>query len=190
MTEEKSPERPEDLIAGSAKEEEKVTLPLGEVQQLQELAREFKDKYLRGLAESENARKRMQKEKQELTKYAIEGVITEFLNPLDNFEKALRFAEKMSDEVKNWAVGFEMILAQFKQILTNHGISELESVGKPFDPHWHEAVEVVETNEYPPGYVVHEFVRGYKMGDRPIRVARVKVSKAAGLPEENKNTKD
>lgn len=149
-----------------------------ELTSLQESLKECQDKYLRVLAESENARKRMQKERQELTKYAVEGLLSEFLHPLDSFEKALLFAESMSDEVKNWAIGFEMILNQFKQILSSHGVQEYHSVGKPFDPHLHEAVEMVETTEYPPGIVVEEFVRGYKIDDRPIRHARVKVAKA------------
>ncbi len=140
--------------------------------------KEAQAKYLRVLADSENARKRMQKERQEMTKYAIEGVLVEFLHPIDSLEKALQFAESMSDEVRNWAVGFEMLLNQFKQILVNHGVEEYHSVGKPFDPHFHEAMEMVETTEYEPGEVVEECVRGYKMGDRPIRVARVKVAKA------------
>lgn len=148
--------------------------------------RECQDKYLRLLAESENARKRMQKERQELTKYAVENVIAEFLNPLDSFEKALTFAESGSEEVKRWAVGFEMILAQFKQVLANHGVEEFESLNKHFDPHMHEALEVVETNDYPAGTIVHEFAKGYKIGDRVVRVARVKVAKSLDLSKEIK----
>lgn len=145
------------------------------------------DKYLRLLAESENARKRMQKERSELTKYAVENVLVEFLHPLDNFQNALAFAESMSDEVKNWAIGFEMILSQLRQVLANHGVQEYETVGKHFDPHLHEAVEMVETDEYEPGVVVEECLRGYKIGERPIRVARVKVAKAV---EENLEAKE
>ncbi len=148
---------------------------------LQEELKECQEKYLRMLAEAENSRKRMQKERQEMTQYAVENVLAEFLHPIDSFEKALQFAESMSPEVKNWAVGFEMLLSQFKQVLSQHGVQEYHSVGKPFDPHIHEAVEMMATTEYPPGVVVEEFVRGYKMGERPIRVARVKVAKA---PEE------
>ncbi|HEY4831053.1 MAG TPA: nucleotide exchange factor GrpE [Waddliaceae bacterium] len=151
---------------------------------MQTALKECQEKYLLMLADSENARKRMQKERQEMTKYAVENVIIEFLHPLDSFEKALQFAESMSDEVKNWTIGFEMLLNQFKQILVQHGVQEYHSVGKPFDPHFHEAVEMVVSTEYPPGVVIEEFVRGYKIGDRPIRVARVKVTKA---PEEVKN---
>lgn len=174
----------------SEEEEEVKEAPSaqGEVEQLNERLKEAEDKYLRVLAESENARKRMQKERQEMTKYAIEGVVAEFLHPIDNLEKALQFAESMSPEVRNWAVGFEMLLGQFKQVLKNHGVEEYHSVGKPFDPHLHEAMEMVETTDYEPGVIVEEFVRGYKIGDRPIRVARVKVAKApeTKLEEEEK----
>ncbi len=146
--------------------------------ELQEKLRECEDKYMRLLAESENARKRMQKERQELTQYAIENTLSEILHPLDSFEQALSFAEQCSGEVKNWAIGFEMILAQFKQVLVNHGIEMYSSLGQHFDPHFHEAVEMIETTEHKPGLVVEECVAGYKKGERAIRVARVKVAKA------------
>ncbi|MFZ0564580.1 MAG: nucleotide exchange factor GrpE [Chlamydiales bacterium] len=175
MTEEKIEEKPEEKIEA--------------VSQLQQDLQACQDKYLRVLAESENVRKRMQKERQEWTKYSIENVLVEFFHPIDSFEKALQFAETMSDEVKNWAVGFEMILNQFKQIFSNHGVEEYHSVGKPFDPHFHEAVEMVETTEYEPGIVVEEYVRGYKVGDRAIRVARVKVAKAPEQKTELEKTK-
>jgi molecular chaperone GrpE len=138
---------------------------------------EYKDKYLRLLADAENARKRMQKEKHELTRYAVENLIVDFLHPLDNLENALRFAQEMSDEVKNWAFGFQMILTQFKDILTQQGVTTIESKGQVFDPHLHEAIEMIETSEQSPGTIIEESVRGYKMGDRTIRPARVKVAK-------------
>jgi len=165
-------------------EEKKVDEAGNELATLQQELKECQEKYLRTLAESENTRKRMQKERQELTRHAVEKVLIEFLHPLDSFEKALQFAETMSPEVKNWAVGFEMLLNQFKQVLDQYGVHEYHSVGKTFDPHWHEAVEMITSTEYPPGVVIEEFVRGYKVGDRPVRVARVKVAKA---PEEIKD---
>ncbi|NGX62099.1 MAG: Protein GrpE [Chlamydiae bacterium] len=160
--------------------------PMEDIEALRKSIDEWEDKYLRVLADSENARKRMQKERQEMTQYAVENVLAELLHPLDSFEKALQFAESMSGEVKNWAVGFEMILAQLKQVLQNHGAEEYHSIGKSFDPHLHEAMEMVETTEYEPGIIVEEFIRGYKIGERPIRVARVKVAKA---PEKNHQEK-
>lgn len=156
-----------------------VTITDIEFEKLQNDASESKDKYLRLLAESENARKRLYKERQELTQFSIQNVITDFLNPIDHMENALKFTQQMSDEVKHWALGFQMILGQFKEVLSSNGVQAFVSEGKPFDPHYHEAVEMVETDEYPPGIVIEESIRGYKMGDRVIRPSRVKVSKAA-----------
>lgn len=150
-----------------------------ELKALQKEAIEYKDKYLRLLADAENARKRLQKERQEITRYAVENLVVDFLHPLDNLENALKFAQDMSDEVKNWAFGFQMILAQFKDVLANNGVVAVESQGMQFDPHLHEAVEMIETTSYIPGTIVEENVRGYKMGDRTIRPARVKVAKSA-----------
>ncbi|MCH9609282.1 MAG: Protein GrpE [Chlamydiales bacterium] len=155
-------------------------------QELQDKLDACEEKYLRLLAESENARKRMQKEKHELTQYAIENALSEVIQPIDNFRQALDFAEGSSEEVKNWAVGFEMIIGQFKQVLSGHGIEEYSSAGKHFDPHFHEAVEMVETADHKPGIIVEELVSGYKKGDRAIRVARVKVAKAPVEESEKK----
>jgi molecular chaperone GrpE len=136
------------------------------------------------LAESENARKRLQKERQELVQYALQNAMCEFLNPIDHFDNALKFTQQASDDVKHWALGFQMILNQFKDALTANGVTAYESVGVVFDPHSHEAVEMVTSTDYPPGTVVNESLKGYKMGDRIIRPARVTVAKAP--PEEVK----
>jgi len=155
------------------KVEEEATIeeiPIGEVD-------DFKEKYLRLLADTENTRKRMQKEKQEMTRFAIENVITEVLLPIDTFENALGFTEQMSEDTRNWARGFEMILSQFKEILHNHNIVAFHSKGEMFDPHKHEAVEVEETHDHPDGTILEEFLKGYKSGDRTLRAARVKVAK-------------
>jgi molecular chaperone GrpE len=162
-----------------------------ELEKIKAEAAEYKDKYLRLLAESENARKRLQKERQELIQYAVQNVILDFLNPIDHMENALKFTQQMSPEVKSWAVGFQMILTQFKDVLANNGVIPFVSEGTEFDPHRHEAVEMIATSNFPPGVVVEESVRGYKIGDRTLRPARVKVSKAvAAAPapktEENK----
>lgn len=138
----------------------------------------WKDKYFRALAEQENMRKRIQKEKQEMLSFGIENAIAEFLPAIDNFENALRFAASAAGgEVKNWAIGFEMILSQYKEVLHNHGIVSFHSEGNTFDPQYHEAVEIVETTEHPDGTIMHEFSKGYKSANRTIRPARVKVAK-------------
>jgi len=145
---------------------------------LEEALRSQQDKYLRLLAENENVRKRMTKEKHDNAKFAVENVIAEFLAPIDSFEQALGFADQMSDETKNWAIGFQMILDQLKEVLSMRGITPFTSEGQMFDPHRHEAVEVEETEEHPDGTILKEFLRGYIVHDRILRPARVKVAKA------------
>src|SRR5262249_12128024 len=123
---------------------------------------------------------------QELVQYALQNMIVDFLGPIDHLENALKFSQQTSDEVKHWAKGFEMILGQFKDVLANNNVQPFDSVGQHFDPHFHEAVEVVTTSDYAPGTVVSESVRGYKMGDKTIRPARVKVAKAPPPPKPEK----
>lgn len=160
-------------------EEEKIEeteTPQTEVEESEEV--NFEEKYFRLLAEMENSRKRLQKEKHEMTRFAIENVIAEVLTPIDTLENALGFSEQMSEETRNWAMGFEMILGQFKEVLGGHNVVAFHSTGEVFDPHKHEAVEVEETNDHPEGTILHEFLKGYKSGDRVLRAARVKVAKA------------
>jgi molecular chaperone GrpE len=138
---------------------------------------DYKDKYFRILAEIENMRKRMQKEKLDTMKFAVENVLVDIIEPIDNFENALNFTSQMTEEVKNWAVGFQMILEQFKNILTQNGVVVFVSEGKLFDSGRHEAVEIEESTENPDGLILKEFAKGYSCGERIIRVARVKVAK-------------
>lgn len=152
-----------------------------ELKELKKEAHEYKEKYLRLLADAENSRKRLQKEKQEIAKYAIERLVLDVLRPLDNLESALRFAGDMSDEIKQWAFGFQMILTQFKEALAEHGVRAFDSLGQPFNPHEHEAIEMIETKEEQEGTVLEEHTKGYKMADRVIRAARVKVAKSLSI---------
>lgn len=151
--------------------------PESQILALQEELKEYKDKYLRLLAEQENTRKRLMKEKNEAIRFSIENVIAEFLPTIDSFENALKFAQDMSPELKSWAAGFQMFLSQFKETLHNHGIVAFHSEGNMFDPHYHEAVETLETNDHPEGTILKEFSKGYKSNQRTIRPARVQVVK-------------
>lgn len=176
MTEEEHEEKIEEL----APEEEVATEE-----------EDFKEKYFRLLAEMENSRKRLQKEKHEMTRFAIENVLSEVLLPIDTLEGALSFADQMSEDTRNWAKGFEMILSQFKEILGNHNVVAFHSKGAVFDPHKHEAVEVEETDEHPDGTILQEFLKGYRSGDRVLRAARVKVAKPINHnQEEEKETRE
>jgi molecular chaperone GrpE len=171
-------ERPAQKEEEQLKPPKMVTVPDTELDRLRKESADYKDKYLRQLAEMENMRKRLQKERQEISQYAAEGVVVDFLSPIDHMENALKFTQQMSEEVKHWGIGFQMILNQFKDALANNGVTPFPSEGTPFDPNLHEAVEMVLSDKYPPGIVVEESVRGYKMGNKVVRPARVKVSKA------------
>lgn len=183
--EERDGEPQEEMI--SAKTPKMVMVTDEELKHLKREASEYKDKYLRLLADSDNARKRLLKEKQDLVRSATENVVVDILHPLDNLENALTFAQQMSDDVKHWALGFQMILSQFKEALANNGVEALQSKGSVFDPHSHEAVEMIETDKYIPGTIMEECVRGYKIGDRTIRPARVKVAKPVTKKESDEN---
>lgn len=175
---------PENLSVDSEKEP-------SEIERITEELLEQKDKYLRLLAETENVRKRMQKDKLDSTRFAIEKVITEFISPLDNFENALGFVANTSKEMQNWAKGFEMILSQFKDILGSHNIHSFKSEGMQFDPRFHEVIEVEETDKVKEGTIIKEFVKGYSCGDRVLRPARVKIAKKPQPKDEEKqNTEE
>lgn len=171
----------EEVVAEEEKQEPE-TISISELQQEQmrkslEDATEYKNKYLSALAELENTRKRLQKEKQEMMKFAVENVICDFLAPLDNIENAMGFTDQMSEETQNWVNGFKMLVGQLREVITQHGVTPFSCKGQSFDPYMHEAVEVEEREDIEEGVILEEFVKGYKIGDRIVRPAKVKVSK-------------
>ena len=142
-----------------------------------EEASEFKDKYLRALAEIENSRKRLTKEKYESQALVVQEVISSFLDPLDQMESALLHAEKAQGDVQMWAKGFEMLLQQFHRILESYNVISFSSLGSLFDPHRHEALETEERSDVPAGTILKEYKKGYKIGEKTLRPAKVCVSK-------------
>jgi molecular chaperone GrpE len=132
------------------------------------------DKYLRAVADLENYRKRAAREKDELTRYAREQVITALLPSLDNLERALDH----SAEGTPLHDGLMQVHKQFQRALTDFGLVEiLAKPGDPFDPNIHEAVGHIESADYPEGTVIEQLQSAYKLGDRLLRPARVVVSK-------------
>lgn len=180
-------EQQPDSMENASPEMEAQIKPSSPEELLQKELQECKDKYVRLLADSENTRKRLQKEKLDMVRFSMENVISDFLTPMDNLENALHFAEQASEETANWAKGFQMILGQFKDVLSNNGITPFVSTGTFFDPHLHEAVEIETSDSSEDGLILQEYVKGYKSKDRVIRPARVKVIKksapVAQMPE-------
>ena len=150
------------------------------IKELTEQLKETKTKYLAALAESENMRKRLQKERVEYMRFAKQDIIRDFLAPLDQFEQALHHAANSSDEVKNWAIGFQMILSQFNEILEQNHVKPFDSIGQIFDPKKHEAIETHETNDHVDNQIIQEFAKGYMIQETLLRPAKVKVAKQMG----------
>jgi molecular chaperone GrpE len=161
-------------------------IKLGEIEQLQaqladkerELA-EFKDKYLRVLAESENIRKRVRQQSEESVRLQRESMMRDLLPIVDNLERAVE-AARGGGNGKPIVEGVEMVLRSLVDYLRAQGVTPISAVGQPFDPQRHEAVDQVPSAEHPPNTIVTEFNRGYLIGDRMLRPARVAVARPAG----------
>ena len=148
-----------------------------EYQKLVDEAAEYKDKYLRLFAEFDNARKRMERERMEFVKYANEGLLAEFLNILDDLERSVEAAKAKHEDYTAFLKGIEMVMAHVYEMLKKNNVKPVESVGKKFDPHCHEALMQEETDKADDEVVLEEFQKGYFLGDKVIRSAKVKVAK-------------
>ncbi len=134
----------------------------------------LKNEYLKAYADTENTRKRLQTDFESRQKYRIQSFALEVLPVIDNLERAL--AVKSTDENDTFYKGVEMTYNQLIYALKNEGVEEVESLGKPFDHNFHQAIvsEVCEGVE--PNHVVEVFQKGFKLKDRILRAAMVKVS--------------
>lgn len=144
-------------------------------------AGEYLDCLKRLKAEFENYKKRSLKEKEKIVKFANEDLIKQFFSLLDDLERALSSA-KESENFTALLEGIKIISIQFKQVLKNQGVEEIKTQGEEFNPYYHEAVMQVELNEYPDNSVVEEIRKGYKVKDKILRPAMVKVNKRKNLP--------
>jgi molecular chaperone GrpE len=161
-------------------EEKEVVLKESEYLKLKEdadKAAEFADKILRLQADFENTRKRIEREKQDFVKFANEGIILELLNILDDLERTVNLAETHKENPEVFLKGVEMILAHLYEMLKEYGVKPIEATGKIFDPHCHEALMQIANKDLPEHTIVEELQKGYKLNDRVIRTAKVKVSK-------------
>jgi len=134
------------------------------------------DRLARAQAEFENARRRAVKEQQDFRDFATADAIKSLLPVMDSFERALR-AESAPGEFRS---GVELIYKQLQDALAKLGVRAISAQGEPFNPHYHEAIEMVETSKAPDHEVLEELQRGYTFKDRLLRPAMVKVAKNPG----------
>jgi molecular chaperone GrpE len=137
---------------------------------------ELYDRLLRATAEFDNYRKRVDRERRETSERVTASVLEEVLPVVDDFERALRADAAGSAET--YRAGLEIIYKQFQEVLSRRGVTPVATVGTDFDPHVHQAVAYDESPGHRDGEVVEEMRRGYKLGDRLLRPAMVRVAKA------------
>ena len=134
------------------------------------------DQLLRLKAEFENFRKRTERNKEDLIKFAEGNLIQELLPVIDNLERAIDSAHNHKD-FDLFKQGIIMIQKQLREILTKAGLADIKSAGEKFDPHWHEIVSEEEIDGRPEGTIITELRKGYTLDGRVIRPAMVKASK-------------
>jgi len=147
-------------------------------QKIEELEKErdsWKDKFLRKAAEFENYKKRVENDQIALLNYAAESFIRKILPVVDDFERSLQHLNDAQD-LENIKKGIELIYNKMIKFLEEQGVTKIESVGKPFDVHFHEAVMQKEDPNAEPHTVLEELEKGYMLKDKVIRFAKVIVS--------------
>ncbi len=180
---EKDPAAEDFSAAEDGGQEDAGTDNAGALRQALETAKktadEEHDRVLRLSAEFDNYKKRMNRQMDELRKYANETLLKDLLPVVDNLERALNLAgentgEKMAESFKE---GVEMTLNEILKILERHHVTPIEALGKPFDPVFHEAVMQEPSEKAPENTVINEFQKGYMIHDRLLRPSMVVVSK-------------
>ncbi len=144
-------------------------------EQSQKQVEEYKDRLLRLQADFENFKKRNQREKADIINRASEGLVTDLLPALDNFDRAL--GVEIDENSKSLYEGVEMVYNQILEVLKNNGLEEIECLNEKFDPNSHHAVVQQESDEHDADTVMQVLAKGYKYKDKVIRHSTVMVSK-------------
>ena len=160
--------------AGAAEAEASAPDPAEELRKERDA---LQDRLLRTAAEFDNYRKRMDRERRELSEYAAASVVRDLLPILDNFERALQ--APAGPEAETFRKGIELIHKQMLDLLLKRGVKPIEALGADFDPNFHEAVIHEVSDAHREGEVMQELQRGYMLGDRLLRPAMVKVAKSS-----------
>src|SRR3989441_11092718 len=153
----------------------------GKIAELESAAAESKDRYMRLAADFENFKKRARQEQLETIQHASAELINRLLPGLDDLHKALDHKPQGIDP--SWLKGVELSVRKLEEALGAHGLEPIKAVGTRFDPKLHEAVGHEESREHPEDTVIAELRRGYRVRDRVVRPALVKVARPPALPK-------
>lgn len=151
-----------------------------ELQKVRAEQQEFQDTVARRQADFDNFRKRIERERADTYNRVVADVVGQLLPVVDNLRRAHEAESSIeateSQEFRNFLHGVELISKQLNGVLENLGVKQVPTVGHPFDPHVHEAIATEQTDEFEPDTVMQEIVRGYRLGDKLLRPAMVKVA--------------
>ncbi|USK32674.1 nucleotide exchange factor GrpE [Bacillus sp. F19] len=161
--------------AEQAQESDELSAAKAKIEELEAKLSETENRMYRVQADLDNFRRRARLDLEAAQKYRSQNLITEILPALDNFERALKI-DTDDEKTQSLLQGMEMVYRQLVQALQNEGIEAIQAEGQPFDPHLHQAVMQVEDDQYESNVVIEEFQKGYKLKDRIIRPAMVKVN--------------
>lgn len=145
------------------------------IQELEKLANDNEEKYLRFYAEFENYKRRIQNENQINKTYQAQGVLTDILPSIDNIERALQI-EGDDESFKSLQKGVQMVHESLLRALKDNGLEEIEAEGQEFDPNLHQAVVQDDNPDFKSGEITQELQKGYKLKDRVLRPSMVKVN--------------
>jgi molecular chaperone GrpE len=156
------------------------------IAELESAVAEAKDRYLRSAADFENYKKRARQQQLDTIQHASTDLIGRLLPALDDLHKALDHKPAGVDE--SWVKGLELSVRKLEEALGAHGLEAIHAVGEPFDPKQHEAIGYEESAEHPEDTVTSELRRGYRIRDRVVRPALVKLARQPELPASDNNT--
>nr|AGF93039.1 GrpE nucleotide exchange factor [uncultured organism] len=142
-----------------------------EREELKEEVEELEESLKKVMADFDNYRKRMMREKKNIIERATEDLMKDLIEVLDDFERAMENEDEMDSK------GVEMIYDKFKKVLKENGLEEIDCEGKNFDPNYHECLMSVEDEDHEEDEIIEEFQKGYKLNDKVIRPSKVKVAK-------------
>ena len=168
-------EEEQEELAGSKGETIEAGSPEVEIEKLVKEREDLYQRLARLQADFDNFRKRSRKEQEDFARYASQNLVERLLPVLDNFSRALEAEYGDNNSLK---AGVEMTYRQLFEVLSQEGLTVIEAKGQTFDPEYHEAVMQEETDEYPDGTVIEVFQKGYKLKNKVIRPAMVKVAKS------------
>lgn len=175
VVEETAEQTTEEVETVEAEAEATEIAEVNEVEELEKKLQDEENRYLRLRADFDNFKRRMQTERESAAKYRSQSLLTDLLPVLDNFERALQ-VEATTEDGQSIKKGIEMVYRSLVEATAKEGLEVIETVDHPFDPNVHQAVMQEQDDSKEAGVVLQELQRGYKLKDRVLRPAMVKVN--------------